>query len=208
MTSDILTFLILAIAFLMVMTKRISALTAGFCVQSFVLSLFTAYAGFRSRNIELYVVAGLILAVKVVLIPVMLSRIVKRIKADENLGLTLSPAASIVSALALVCLAWIFAARYLGSQNASLIASFSVTMIGLFLMIFRMKAVGQIVGLLTMENGIFLAGAAIAGGMPFFLEIAIAFDIFAVFLILGLFVYRINSVFTHIDTDKLNELKG
>jgi len=208
MTTDILVFLILSTAFLMVMTKRIGALTGGFCVQSFLLGLFTAWSGFRMGNVELYVVAGLILAVKVVLVPVMLSRIVRRIKVDGNLGLTLNPVVSILAALVLVFLSWMFAGRILGAQNVSLVAAFSVTLIGLFLMIFRMKAVAQIVGLLTMENGIFMAGAAITGGMPFFLEIAIAFDIFAVFLILGLFVYRINSVFTHIDTDKLNELKG
>jgi len=141
-------------------------------------------------------------------VPVMLSRIVKRIKTDEDLGLTLSPAVSIFVALGLVCLSWVFARKLFGTANVTLITAFSATLIGFFLMIFRMKAVAQIVGLLTMENGIFLAGAAITGGMPFFLEIAIAFDIFMVFLILGVFIFRINNVFTHIETDKLNELKG
>jgi hydrogenase-4 component E len=75
-------------------------------------------------------------------------------------------------------------------------------------MIFRMKALAQVIGLLVMENGLFLAAAGVSGGMPFFVEIAIFFDVFLCVIILGMFIYRINSLFTHIDVDKLTKLKG
>jgi len=84
----------------------------------------------------------------------------------------------------------------------------SLMLIGLFLMTARMQALAQIVGLLVMENGLFLAGASVAGGMPFFVEIAIFFDVFLCVIILGVFVYRIRKVFTHIDIYKLTELRG
>ena len=75
-------------------------------------------------------------------------------------------------------------------------------------MIFRMTALAQIIGLLTMENGLFLLASTVAGGMPFFVEIAIFFDVFVSVIIMGLFVYRINRFFTHIDVTKLSRLKG
>jgi len=61
---------------------------------------------------------------------------------------------------------------------------------------------------LVMENGLFLLAATVSGGMPFFVEIAIFFDVFVSVLIMGFFVYRINKLFTHIDVNKLSRLKG
>jgi hydrogenase-4 component E len=94
------------------------------------------------------------------------------------------------------------------AQVEAVIISLSVTLIGLFIMITRMKAVSQIMGLLIMENGLFLIASSVSGGMPFFVEIAIFFDIFVCVITLGMFVYKINKVFTHIDVDKMRELKG
>jgi hydrogenase-4 component E len=75
-------------------------------------------------------------------------------------------------------------------------------------MVSRMKALGQVIGLLVMENGIFLAASAIAGGMPFFVEIALFFDVFVFVIIIEVFVYKVNRLFTHSDTSKMSELKG
>ena len=93
-------------------------------------------------------------------------------------------------------------------QSEAVIISLSVTLIGLFIMISRMKAISQIIGLLVMENGLFLIASSVSGGMPFFVEIAIFFDIFVCVIILGMFVHKINKVFTHIDVSKMQELKG
>jgi hydrogenase-4 component E len=75
-------------------------------------------------------------------------------------------------------------------------------------MISRITALAQIIGLLVMENGLFLLASAVSGGMPFFVEIAIFFDVFVSVVIMGFFIYRINKFFTHIDVNKLSNLKG
>ncbi len=93
-------------------------------------------------------------------------------------------------------------------MGAAITVAFSVIFIGAFLMIFRMMALTQVIGLLVMENGIFLLASYISGGMPFFVEIAIFFDVFVSVVIMGLFVYRINKLFTHIDVSKLSRLRG
>jgi len=93
-------------------------------------------------------------------------------------------------------------------ELAAFVISISTICIGSFIMVARMKALTQIIGLLVMENGIFLAASAIIGGMPFFVEIALFFDIFVFVIIIEIFVYKVNRLFTHIDTSRMKSLKG
>jgi Hydrogenase 4 membrane component (E) len=203
---------ILVSAFFMVSAKRIGALINGFSAQALFLFMITVYAAAREKSLELYIIAGLLFVIKVLLIPVYLRRIVKRIKVNEDLGLFLNPSVSLFVAAGLVYLAYLFAGRFVrianNAENSAFVVSISIVLIGIFIMVFRMKALAQMVGLLVMENGLFLLAATISGGMPFFVEIAIFFDIFLCVIILEIFVYKINKLFTHIDVDKLTELKG
>lgn len=203
---------ILISAFFMVSVKRIGMLINGFSVQAVFLFLITVYAAARERSVELYIIAGLLFLIKVLIIPAYLRRIVKRIKINEDLGLFLNPSVSLFVSAILVYLAYLFAGRFVNiadsTENGAFIVSISLVLIGIFIMVFRMKALAQIIGILVMENGLFLLAATISGGMPFFVEIAIFFDIFLCVIILEIFVYKINKLFTHIDVDKLTELKG
>ena len=203
---------ILMSAFFTVSAKRIGALISGFSLQAAFLFLITVYAAARERSAELYIIAGLLFLIKVLLIPGFLRRIAKRIKVNEDLGLFLNPSVSLFVAAGLVYLAYLFAGRFVSiannSEDGAFIVSISIVLIGIFIMVFRMKALAQIIGILVMENGLFLLAATISGGMPFFVEIAIFFDIFLCVIILEIFVYKINKLFTHIDVDKLTELKG
>lgn len=199
-------------AFLMVSAKRVSALINGFSIQAIFLFFITIFAAARERSIELYIIAVLLFLIKVIFIPSFLRRIVKRIKVSEDLGLFLNPSVSVFVASGLVYLAYLFAGRFVSisnnTENSAFIVSISTVLIGIFIMVFRMKALAQIIGILVIENGLFLLAATIADGMPFFVEIAIFFDIFLCVIILEIFVYKINKLFTHIDVHKLTELKG
>ncbi len=86
-------------------------------------------------------------------------------------------------------------------------ASIAMILIGLFIMIARKKAVTQLIGLLTMENGLFLSGLAITYGMPMIVEVGIFFDILMAALILGVFMFRINRTFESISMDTLRSLR-
>jgi len=195
----------------MVIAKRMSSLILAFRCQSFFLFLITLIAGFTEKHVDLYFVAFLILALKVFIIPHFLYLTAKRINLDENLGLFVNSQLSLITALVLTFFSWIFSRRIVLSQDYALVAitvSFSIVFIGAFLMISRVKALSQVIGLLVMENGIFLLASSISGGMPFFVEIAVFFDVFVSVIVMGLFVYRINKLFTHIDVSKLSQLKG
>jgi hydrogenase-4 component E len=94
------------------------------------------------------------------------------------------------------------------SVSRVLPVSIAVMMIGLFIMIARKQAVSQMIGLLTMENGLFLSGLAITYGMPLIVEVGIFFDIVVAVLILGVFVFRINKSFDTIGTGVLGRFRG
>jgi len=208
----VILFGVLASTYLMVIAKRTSALIRGFRHQSFCLFLATFSIALCERQLELYIIAGLLFVLKVFLVPHLLCRIVKRIKANEDLGLFINPQLSLLWALVFTYLSWIFTTQLIVSGNEAKISilavAFFVVLAGMFLMIFRMTALAQIIGLLVMENGLFLLASTVSGGMPFFVEIAIFFDVFVSVLIMGFFVYRINKLFTHIDVNKLSRLKG
>ncbi len=203
---------IIITVYLMVITKRFTALARGFALQSFFIFLYTFVLAVREGEIQLYIVAGLLFTLKVILIPHFLNRIARKIKINENLGLFMNTQLSLVLVLAGTYASWSFSRMLAPAQDPGtgivLTASFSVILAGMFLMIFRMKALSQIVGLLVMENGIFLAASVVSGGMPFFVEMAIFLDVLLSVIILNVFVYRINKMFTHIDAAKLNKLKG
>jgi len=202
---------IIIMSYSMVTAKRMTSLIASFRMQSLFLFLATFFMAMKEKSAELYVVAGLLLLLKVILIPKFLSNIVKKIKMEEDIGLFLNPLVSLLAAVFLTYLSYIFTTRVIifgsDAQALSFSASLSVTMIGLFIMIFRMKALSQVIGFLVMENGLFLVASAVSGGMPFFVEIVIFMDVFVSVVIFGIFIYRINKLFTHIDVSKLNTLR-
>ena len=205
MPINIFLFLILMMAFAMVAAKRLTALINGFRAQSFFLFLLMFVLAYRADSTELYIVAALLFLIKVILIPRMLHRVVKRIKVSEDLGLSVNPAVSIFAAIVLAYLAYAFTGMITGIP--AFFVSISITLIGVFIMIFRMKALSQVIGFLVMENGLFLVASVVSGGMPFFVEIAIFMDVFASVIIFGMFIYKINKLFTHIDVSKLNTLR-
>ncbi len=210
--QEIVLFILLVFTYLMVITKRMPALIRGFRYQSLLLFLATLLAAFNEKQVELYVVSGMIIVLKVFLVPYFLNLTAKKINVDENLGLFVNSQLSLVSALILTYFSWVLCVN-LGFgqeplQSVAVTVAFSIIFIGAFLMVSRMKALTQVVGILIMENGIFLFGSSVAGGMPFFAEIAISFDVFISVVIMGIFVFRINKLFTHIDVHKLTRLKG
>ena len=198
--------------FLLVIAKRITALIKTFRIQSVLLFLYTFYMGLVQRHAELLVISALVFALKAVVVPLALMRIARRIKAEEDLGLLINPQLSLMAGMVFAYLSYLFAHKAMllpySPASAAFTASLTAICIGSFLMVSRMKALGQIVGLLVMENGIFLAACAITGGMPFFVEIALFFDIFVFVVIIEVFVYKVNRLFTHIDTSKMSSLKG
>jgi len=79
---------------------------------------------------------------------------------------------------------------------------------GLMIIVTRRKALTQVIGYLTMENGVYLFGTVLMIEEPFLVEMGVLLDVFVAVFIMGITIYQINSEFDHIDTDRLSELKN
>jgi hydrogenase-4 component E len=99
-------------------------------------------------------------------------------------------------------------ARTLRLDEDLLAAAVALLLAGAFLMVSRKKALMQVIGLLVLENGIFVAALTTTFGMPLVIEIGIFFDLLMGVFLMGLFVFRIRDTFEHLDVSKLRRLRG
>ncbi len=211
---EILAAAILVTAFLIVASRSLAFYIRLFAIQSFLLGLVALLVVVGYKEAHILIAAGLTIAVKAVLIPRALTKVIEKIQVHKEIEFSINIAVSLIICGLLVVLADFVGRPILEGHQAGVIPvsrvlpiSIAVMLIGLFIMSARKQAMTQIVGLLTMENGIFLSGLAITYGMPLIVEVGIFFDILVAALILGVFVFRINETFESINTDVLRRLR-
>src|SRR5512146_858628 len=196
---------------LMAAAKRTSTCIALFSVQCAVMTAQILATAWVHRSAEAYAVAGLVFVVKVVAIPYALFRVVESLKTAREVKASTTPAQSVYIACALVLLSFFAVEPYVRALRLDqdmLAAAVALVLTGAFLMVSRKKALMQVVGLLVLENGIFLAALTTTFGMPLIIEIGIFFDLLMGVFLMGLFVFRIRDTFDHLDVSKLRKLRG
>ncbi len=211
---DILAAMILVTAFLIVSSRSLTFYVRLFSLQSFFLALVAFLVAIGYGEMHILIAAILTILVKVAAIPFVLNKITDAIKARKEIDFTINVTVSLLICGGLVIVADSVAQPILSAQNGNTLgvsrvlpASIAMILIGLFIMIARKKALTQLIGLLTMENGLFLSGLAITYGMPMIVEVGIFFDILMAALILGVFMFRINRTFESISMDTLRSLR-
>jgi len=211
---DIFAAAILVTAFLIVSSRSLVFYIRLFALQSFLLGVvaFLVVLGYRETHI--LIAAFLTIALKAIAIPMVLTRVIERIQVRKEIDFSVNIAASLLLCGGMVVLSESVAQSILSGQQTDtsavsrvLSVSIAMMLIGLFIMMTRKKALTQIIGLLTMENGVFLSGLSITYGMPLIVEVGIFFDILIAVLILGVFVFRINKTFETISIDSLRSLR-
>ncbi len=196
---------------MMAAARRISTAIFFFSAQCAVLTSLILALAFVHRSTEAYVIAGMVFVVKVIVIPFALIRIVERLNAPRDVASSTTAAQSVFIAVGLILLSFYAVRPYvqaLGVEEEMLAAAVALVLTGAFLMVSRKKALMQVVGLLVLENGIFLAALATTFGMPLVIEIGIVFDLLMGVFLMGLFVFRIRGTFEHLDVSKLRRLRG
>lgn len=196
---------------LMAAAKRISTCIAIFAVQSAVMTAEILAVAYVQRSSEALAVGLLVFVTKVVAIPSLLVWIVKEIKIAREVKSATTASQSVFIAASLILLAFFAVqpyARTLRVDENMLAASIALVLTGAFLMVSRKRALMQVMGLLVLENGIFLAALITTFGMPLMIEIGIAFDLLMGVFLMGLFVFRIRETFEHLDVSKLRRLRG
>jgi hydrogenase-4 component E len=191
--------------------RSLHAYVEAFRWQSLVLTaLVVAVAHFGSVP-ELYVVAAVFFALKVVFIPRYLERLAKRVGAESESQPYVNITSSLVIAAALVLLAYaVMRPLVLASQlptRGGLPLAVGLIFVGLFVLISRKKALTQIVGFLVLENGIALLAVLGSFGIPLIVEMGVFLDLMMGFLVMQVLVYHIHGTFESIDVDQLNQLR-
>ena len=200
-----LTILLLAVA------RRISTSILLFSLQSAVITAEVLATAFQEKLPEAYVVGALVLIIKVVLIPRAFFLLTKRLRTVRDVKSSITPAQSVFAVAAIIYLSYAAVHSYSQAVHVpddALAAAVSLILTGAFLMVSRKKALMQMLGLLVLENGIFLAALITTFGMPLVIEIGIFFDILMGLLLMGIFTFRISDTFEHLDVSKLRRLRG
>jgi len=203
--------LLLLLAFAMLAQRRILSLIHYYTLQGVVLVAATAVMGYATRQPHLYVSAALTLALKVLLIPWLLHRVINRLNVRWDIETLINIPTTLIAGILLVIFAF-----YLAAPIAALAASIARGTLGIALacvllsfmmMITRSKAVPQVIGFLALENGLFFAATAATYGMPMVVELGIALDVLVGMIILGVFMFQIREQFDSLDIRHLERLK-
>lgn len=208
---NLLAGLLLLLAFAMLTQRRVLSLINLFALQGFVLALSTAVVAHSTGQSHLYYSALLTFALKVVLLPWILHRLIRALDVRWDVETLINIPATMLIGIALVIFAFNLAAPIsqiagtitrstLGIAIASILLSF-------LMMITRRKALSQVIGFLAMENGLFFAATSATYGMPLVVELGIALDVLVGTLIFGVFFFHIRETFESLDIHHLEKLK-
>lgn len=202
----------LIVQVLMVVQRMLLTSIRLFAVQSLMLSAIAALIAAANGAMHVYLVAFLTLIGKVIFLPWLLNRLVRRIQIHQEIEPLLNSTASMLLCGGLTLLGYIVARPFtsldrLGNNTFGI--AITLLLIGFFLMFNRRKALTQVLALLTVENGVMLAAVALTTyGMPLVVELGIFFDVMVAVMVLGILVYRIRENFASMDVDKLSQLRG
>ena len=208
---NLLGAVLLIVAFAMISQRRILSLIHLFTLQGATLVLSTVVVAYVTRQPHLYLSAAVTFALKVVLIPYLLHRVIARLNVRWDIETLINIPTTMLVGIAVVIFAFNLALPIsrLSSSLASgtLGIALACVLLSLLMMITRAKAIPQVIGFLAMENGLFFAATAATYGMPMVVELGIALDVLIGVLILGVFVFQIREQFDSLDISHLEKLK-
>ena len=203
--------LLLLLAFAMLTQRRILSLINLFALQGLVLMLSTLVVAYSTHQAHLYLSAAVTFVLKVVALPWFLHWLIRKLNVRWDVESIVNIPVQMLIGIALVIFAFNLAAPIsqmagtitrsaLGIATASILLSF-------LMMITRRKAVSQVIGFLSMENGLFFAATSATYGMPMVVELGILFDVLVAALIFGVFFFHIRETFESLDIHHLEKLK-
>jgi len=202
--------LALMASFALLAQTRLTASIHSFAWQGASVALVTALVASINGIHHLYLSALLTLALKSLVIPWMLHRLVRRLEMEQQVESITHPALVVLTGAALVIFAYWVALpierlEMAGTRNI-IAVSLSIVLLGLWMMIARHQVVAQVLGFMSMENGLFLAAVASTRGMPLVVELGVAFDVLVAAVLFGVFFFHIHESIESLDVDRLNRL--
>jgi hydrogenase-4 component E len=208
---NLLAALLLLLAFAMLAQRRIQSLIYLFAAQGLVLAASAALVGVVSGQHHLFVSAGITLVLKVVVLPLILHWLIRRLNVQWDIETLFNVPTTMLIGIVLVILAFNVAqpiSLLAGTVGRSTLGiALAAILLSFLMMITRSKAVPQVIGFLAMENGLFFAATSATYGIPMVVEFGVALDVLVGALILGIFIFQIRERFDSLDTRHLEKLK-
>lgn len=208
---NLLAATLLLLTFAMLSQRRILSLIHLFTLHGATLVASALVVAYVTNDRHLYFSAGLTFALKVLLIPWILHKLILRLNVRWDVEPLINVPATMLIGIVLVIIAFNLAmpVAKLSSSIArgTLGIALACILLAFMMMITRSKAVPQVIGFLTMENGLFFAATAATNGMPMIVELGIALDVLVGILILGVFMFQIREQFDNLDIHNLENLK-
>lgn len=203
--------LFLLLSFAMLAQRRIVTLVNLLAVQGTILFLATLLLAWRTGQAHLYFSAALTLALKVVFLPWILHRLIRRLSVYWDSEALVNPAGTMLIGLLIVVFAFGLAQPISELASTAMRNSIgiavAVVLLSFLTMITRGKAMSQVVGFLSMENGLFFGAMSATYGMPMIVEFGVALDVLVAVLVLGIFFFQIREQFDSLDLHHLEALK-
>lgn len=201
---------VLVLSLILLYQDRITAAINVFALQAIALALSVGWQSFIQREPFLLVTALLALTVKGFVIPTALHRIVRRLDIHRKVEEVIGGGATMLAGLALIALSILLVEPVAGGDvvaREDLAFALAVVLLGLLMMITRHNAVTQVIGFMSLENGLILAATG-ARGMPLVVEVSVAFSVLIAFIVFGVFVFRIRERFDTVDVTALEPFRG
>ncbi|MDN5000310.1 hydrogenase-4 component E [Bradyrhizobium sp. GCM10027634] len=198
-------------SFMMLYQDRLYALLNVYALHAGVLALSVAWQAYVQQAPHLYLTALIALVFKAIIIPVALHRIIKRLGIHREIENVIGIGLTMMAGIGLVALSMVVMLRVTPGADAlareDLAFALSVVLLGLLIMVTRRNAVSQVVGFMSLENGLVLAATG-AKGMPLVVEISVAFSVLIAFIVIGIFLFRIRERFDSVDVQALDRFRG
>jgi hydrogenase-4 component E len=199
------------VSLMLLYQDRLTAMIHVFALQALVLTASVAWQGFVQDAPHLYVTAAIALAFKAIIIPVALSRMVARLGIQREIETVVGVGPTMLAGIGLVALSMVVMLPVTATADPlareDLAFALSVVLLGLLTMVTRRNAVSQVIGFMSLENGLILAAAG-AKGMPLVVEISVAFSVLIAFIVIGIVIFRIRERFDTVDVEALDRFRG
>jgi hydrogenase-4 component E len=199
------------VSFMQLYQDRLYALLNVYALHALVLALSVAWQAYAQNAPHLFVTAAIALIFKAGIIPIALHRIIVRLGIHRAIEKVVGVGTAMLLGMCLVALAMVVMLRVTAEADPlareDLAFALSVVLLGLLMMVTRRNAVSQVVGFMSLENGLVLAATG-AKGMPLVVEISIAFSILIAFIVIGIFLFRIRERFDTVDLQALDQSRG
>jgi hydrogenase-4 component E len=199
------------VSFMLLYQNRLYSLLNVFALQAVVLALSVAWQAYVQGAPHLYVTAAITIVFKAMIIPIALHRIIARLGIHREVEIVGSLGPIMILGMGLVALSMVVMLRVTADADPlgreDLAFALSVVMLGLLMMVTRRNAVSQVVGFMSLENGLILAATG-AKGMPLVVEISVAFSVLVAFIVIGVFLFRIRERFDTVDVQALDRFQG